>query len=86
MRVPIEIRVIRFVCPYCHRGHSKRASAESHIARCFANAAVHACRTCEHYCKASGHGEEYEAAGCAEGHSDSLPKGCEEWQEKKVEK
>jgi len=84
MSVPIEIRVIRFVCPYCHRGHSKRAAAEAHIARCWANPAKRACLSCEHYCKANGHGWEREDAHCVEGHSDSLPKGCEAWQEKKV--
>ena len=34
---PIERRVIRYVCPFCSRGHSARPSAFAHIARCYRN-------------------------------------------------
>lgn len=47
--VPIEIRVTRFVCPFCRRGRSKRALTVAHIGRCWSNPATRACRTCSNY-------------------------------------
>lgn len=43
---PIVKMVKRFVCPFCDRGHGKRASAVNHIARCFKNPAAMGCKTC----------------------------------------
>lgn len=43
---PTVITVKRFVCPFCHRGHSKRPDAEAHIARCFSNPVLRGCKSC----------------------------------------
>lgn len=49
MSEPIEIKVTRYKCPHCKRGHSKRRAAVEHIARCWRNPAVRACLSCVHF-------------------------------------
>lgn len=45
---PIPVRVTRYRCPFCRRGHSTKARAVDHIGRCWHNPAVRACKTCAH--------------------------------------
>ncbi|GAA4085144.1 hypothetical protein [Actinomadura miaoliensis] len=46
---PIAITVTRYLCPYCRRGHSKKAAAARHIARCWWSPAAKGCKTCALY-------------------------------------
>lgn len=83
MSEPIEIQVVRFVCPHCHRGHSKRAPCVGHIGRCFSNPEVRACKTCVHFNK--GHRGDGtfdnppEPESCGEGVHNRIPQGCKYW-------
>lgn len=78
--------VIRYVCPFCHRGHSKVSAGERHLSRCWRNPAAHGCKTCASYQpaeKAEYH--PYGYPGCAEGCDAGLtvPRaGCELWERK----
>ena len=49
MTEPIPVRVTRYRCPYCPRGHSTRRRAVEHIARCWRNPDVKSCKTCKHF-------------------------------------
>ncbi|MEU0236818.1 hypothetical protein ABZ234_03940 [Nocardiopsis sp. NPDC006198] len=46
---PREIRVTRYVCPHCSRGHAKQAAAVAHIGRCWRNPDNRGCKTCWNY-------------------------------------
>ena len=46
---PLAVTVIRHQCPHCRRTWAKREAATAHIARCWKNPAVRACKTCVHY-------------------------------------
>lgn len=46
---PEAIVVTRYRCPFCHRSRSSKRAAAEHIARCWLNPAVKACKTCVHY-------------------------------------
>lgn len=47
---PIVRTVKRYVCPWCHRGHSRKPSCVAHMQECFANPARRACKTCRNLC------------------------------------
>lgn len=47
--VPIALTVTRYRCPFCTRSRAKRVATEQHIARCWHNPEVRACKTCVHY-------------------------------------
>ena len=82
MSAPIAIKVTRFVCPYCRRGHSARSVCAGHIGRCFRNPANKACKTCVYYGAATS-GDAVtpgEAESCAWENSDSIPAGCSTWE------
>jgi len=49
MTTAIRVKVVRFQCPHCSRTHSKKASAEAHINRCWYNPAARGCKTCRHF-------------------------------------
>ena len=49
MTTAIRVKVVRYQCPHCSRTHSKKASAEAHIARCWQNPEAHGCKTCRHF-------------------------------------
>ena len=49
MTAPLERRVTRYVCPFCHRGHSKKPAAVEHVAVCFRNPERRACPGCVHF-------------------------------------
>lgn len=70
MTAALELRVIRYQCPYCNRSWSKRTPAETHIARCWRNPATRSCKTCVNFCPAEkphrfDPGYQPEAEGCA---------------------
>jgi hypothetical protein len=46
---PVELRVVRYRCPYCTRSRSKKAATVEHIARCWHNPETRACKTCVNY-------------------------------------
>jgi len=48
-REPIPVVVTRWLCPYCHRGRSRRGPCEEHMARCWRNPALKGCKTCFFY-------------------------------------
>lgn len=82
---PIERRVIRYVCPFCSRGHSARPSAFAHIARCYRNPAAKSCKTCAAY-QPPERADCYTGypgcnEGCGEGEdlTNGLPVGCASW-------
>lgn len=43
---PRVITVKRYVCPFCHRGHSKQPAAAAHIARCWSSPELRGCKSC----------------------------------------
>ncbi|MEV6404000.1 hypothetical protein AB0M58_13780 [Streptomyces bobili] len=47
--VAIPVVVTRFRCPHCPASRAKKSAAEAHVARCWHNPAVRACKTCVHY-------------------------------------
>lgn len=47
--LPIPVVVTRHQCPHCRITRAKRAAMVAHIARCWQNPAVRACKTCRHY-------------------------------------
>ncbi|MFJ8146603.1 hypothetical protein ACIQ6R_16250 [Streptomyces sp. NPDC096048] len=47
--LPMPIVVTRHQCPFCRRTWAKKAAAAAHIARCWQNPNVRACKTCVHY-------------------------------------
>lgn len=49
MADPIAVRVTRYRCPHCGRGHSTKARAVVHIARCWTNPQARGCKTCRHF-------------------------------------
>ena len=49
MSEPIPVMVRRYMCPHCSRGHSKKAAAVAHIARCWLNQENRTCKTCVHF-------------------------------------
>lgn len=61
MSEPVRITTVRWVCPHCSRGRSKRAATEAHIARCWDNPDNATCRTCRHAVPAQ------DACGCSPG-------------------
>lgn len=46
---PIPVPTIRHQCPHCRKTWAKRGAAAAHIARCWHNPDVKACKTCIHY-------------------------------------
>ena len=46
---PVVLTVIRFKCPFCRFSNSRRKTTVEHIARCWHNPAVCACKTCTHF-------------------------------------
>ena len=59
MAEPIPVRVTRYRCPHCPRGHSTRRRAVEHIARCWHNPDVKSCKTCKHFERNyDGYGED----------------------------
>jgi hypothetical protein len=85
--LPREITVTRWVCPFCHRGRSKRAATEAHIARCWRNPAAKACTTCVNFIREDcepdvGYpGGEYCAAGVDLSAGPVPRSGCGQWAE-----
>ncbi|MFD0035564.1 hypothetical protein ACFVJK_46825 [Streptomyces sp. NPDC127172] len=55
--VAIPVTVVRHKCPHCSRSWAKQPAAEAHIARCWKNPDVRACKTCRRF-------QPYEAGGC----------------------
>jgi hypothetical protein len=45
---PLRIKVTRWLCPHCHRGHALRSTALAHMERCWDIPGNRACRTCNH--------------------------------------
>lgn len=43
---PIAMPTVRFQCPHCRRTWAKQKAAAAHIARCWHNPDVKACKTC----------------------------------------
>ena len=81
---PIARRVTRYLCPYCSRGHWSKARAVEHIARCWRNPEVRACKTCPLYEPWSeGPYREHPGfpEGCGAGHdlTAGLRSGCADW-------
>jgi hypothetical protein len=75
----VAINVTRHQCPYCRRAWSNKKAAERHVARCWYNPAVRACKTCSHFWPANGE----ETEDCDEdGMSikDGLKTGCKKWE------
>lgn len=46
---PEPVMVRRFRCPHCGHSRAKEASAKAHMARCWQNPAVRACKSCRHF-------------------------------------
>lgn len=46
---PETVTVRRYRCPYCGGSRAKEAAAKAHMARCWQNPAVRACKTCIHF-------------------------------------
>ena len=80
---PIEKRVTRYICPFCHRGRSTYRQISSHMAWCLRNPAAKRCLTCANFCPAEElYLESYAPRDCAEGvdiSSNGLPHSCELW-------
>ncbi len=66
MTTPIPVRVTRYQCPYCPRGHSTKTRCREHMARCWHNPDAHGCKTCRHFEYVDGYGGGY-AEECALG-------------------
>ena len=49
MAEPIAVRVTRYRCPFCSRGHASRSRARDHVARCWLNPENRGCKTCAHH-------------------------------------
>jgi hypothetical protein len=58
---PVPVMVRRFECPFCRHRRSAMKAAAAHIARCWLNPAVKACKTCAHFTDEPGSGEYCEA-------------------------
>lgn len=46
---PVALQVVRFLCPFCRRGHGKKSAAVDHIGRCWWNPGIRGCKTCRFY-------------------------------------
>lgn len=70
---PIPVTVVRHRCPHCGRSRAKEAAAKAHVARCWQNPDVRACKTCVHF-------EPYVAARSCWGdpycNCPEVPEGC----------
>ncbi|MGW1290054.1 hypothetical protein ACWD4N_42195 [Streptomyces sp. NPDC002586] len=71
----IPVTVTRYQCPHCCRTRAKQAAAAAHIARCWQNPAVRACKTCEHY-DPGGDACGCEP-GCNWGAAEPIPPSCD---------
>lgn len=49
MAEPIPFRVLRYRCPHCARTASRPGKTREHMARCWLNPEVRACKTCKHF-------------------------------------
>ena len=89
---PIVVKVTRYRCPFCSRSWSQRKRAADHVARCWRNPAVRACKTCVYFQPYHWEGEpvpgipgavgctEYpEACGRHEDLREGLRSGCPLW-------
>lgn len=47
--VPQPVTVRRYRCPHCGHSRAKETAAKAHMARCWQNPAVRACKTCVHF-------------------------------------
>lgn len=45
----IAFTTTRYRCPHCRRSYAQKASASSHLDRCWKSPAVRTCKTCTHY-------------------------------------
>jgi hypothetical protein len=89
---PIPVKVTRYLCPYCRRGHSAKARARDHIQRCWDNPGARGCKTCDHFepyemdCWRSGSGEHPERCRlgielpASERGGTTLALGCPSWE------
>ncbi|MBM9509936.1 hypothetical protein [Actinacidiphila acididurans] len=85
--VPVPVQVTRYKCPFCTRSRSRKQAIEQHIARCWHNPEVRACKTCTHYEPPEpGPYPEHpgwpESCGAADGPDrlDTICTGCPLWQ------
>lgn len=46
---PIPVTVVRHRCPHCGQSRAKKTAAAAHVARCWHNPDVRACKTCRHF-------------------------------------
>lgn len=46
---PEPVMVRRFRCPHCGHSRAKETAAKAHMARCWQNPAVRACKSCVHF-------------------------------------
>lgn len=46
---PEPVTVRRYRCPHCGHSRAKETAARAHIARCWQNPAVRACKSCVHF-------------------------------------
>lgn len=47
--VTIPVTVVRHRCPHCGASRAKQPAAQAHVARCWQNPDVRACKTCVHF-------------------------------------
>lgn len=69
---PIAVTVIRHRCPHCGQSRAKETAAKAHVARCWQNPDVRACKTCRHFDAGAP------AGGCQESRCNcpEVPEGC----------
>ncbi|WP_060880602.1 hypothetical protein [Streptomyces scabiei] len=70
---PMAVTVVRHRCTHCGLTRAKKTAAQAHVARCWQNPDVRACKTCTHF-------EPYEPArGCwgdPQCNCPEVPEGC----------
>ncbi|WP_372344665.1 hypothetical protein [Streptomyces sp. KL116D] len=81
--LPIPVVVTRHQCPFCRITRAKKARMVAHIARCWRNPAVRACKTCVRF-EPAEEGPYPEdpgwPAGCTAGHAIDPPRSdCGDW-------
>lgn len=88
---PVVIRVRRYRCPFCNYSRASRVTVTGHIARCWSNPAVNACKSCDFfqrfetgYCGARpGCRCQDIPEGCGKGHNleDGIRTNCPDWRQ-----
>jgi hypothetical protein len=78
--------VRRYFCEHCQRGRSSLSAIRNHVARCFKNPAVQACKTCAFFQSSEGPSFDMVYPGCPEGCgegidiSGGIKTACPKWE------